>query len=276
MLGHRLVDHLSRSHEVTCTLRQDAGAYAGIPLFTSKNTVFGVNAASVDTLATVFRERRPEAVINCIGIVKQRDDAKQALASIEINALFPHRLALLCGLIGARLIHVSTDCVFSGAQGMYTEADPSDAYDLYGRSKLLGEVGDEGCLTLRTSIIGHELSRKTSLLEWFLAQRGEIRGFTNAIFSGFTTLELSRIIERMLVEHPSASGLYHVSSEPISKYDLLRLFRERFGTPVEIQADPSFHCDRSLDSSRFRAEFGYAPPTWEQMVAELAPVGANA
>jgi dTDP-4-dehydrorhamnose reductase len=182
----------------------------------------------------------------------------------------PHRLAVLARVAGARLIHLSTDCVFSGRRGNYREDDPADAEDLYGRTKLLGEVSEEPCLTLRTSIIGPELSRKSGLLEWFMAQRGgTVRGFTRAIFSGFTTAELSRVIERLL-EEPHASGLYHVSSAPISKYDLLVRINAALGIGVAIGADDSFACDRSLDSERFRSTFGYTPPAWDEMVTELA------
>ena len=168
------------------------------------------------------------------------------------------------------MIHLSTDCVFSGASGNYREDDPSDATDLYGKSKYLGEVSEQNCLTLRTSMIGNELFRRKSLLEWFLAQKGSIRGFKKAIFSGFTTLELSRIIEMMIVRFPGASGLYHVSSEPISKYDLLNLIKTKLKLPIKILPDESFFCDRSLDSSKFRDEFDYQPPTWEEMVDELS------
>jgi dTDP-4-dehydrorhamnose reductase len=196
----------------------------------------------------------------------------KSIPSLEINAIFPHKLALLCKAIGAHMVHQSTDCVFSGNKGNYQESDPSDAEDLYGRSKFLGEVHDNHCLTLRTSMIGRELSRKQGLLEWFLAQQGMVKGFRNAIFSGFTTLELSRIIENLLVNYPEAAGVYHVSSETISKFDLLVLIKEKMGLAVEVISDEAVHCDRSLDSTRFRKEFNYTPPTWEFMIEELSKV----
>jgi dTDP-4-dehydrorhamnose reductase len=271
MLGHRLLKQLRPNHDVRATLRQDAGAYAHYDgLFPPESSWFGVDVRSLERLAEVFADFRPEAVINAVGIVKQRASAHDAIPSLEINSLLPHRLSVLCRGVGARLVHVSTDCVFSGARGMYTEDDPADAADLYGKSKYLGEVGDPGCITLRTSIIGTELARKTGLVEWFLAQRGTIRGFRRAVFSGFTTAELSRVIEGVLLHHPDASGVYHASSEPIRKYDLLVGLRDRLGRDVEIVPDEDFHCDRSLDSSRFRAEFGYTPPAWDAMLDELA------
>ncbi len=223
-----------------------------------------------DSLAEVLAATRPEAVVNCVGIVKQRPSANDAIASLEINALLPHRLARLCRIAGARLIHISTDCVFSGRKGGYLETDPSDAEDIYGRTKYLGEVAENHCLTLRTSIVGRELARKTGLLEWFLAQKGTVSGFSNAIFSGLTTNELSRVIEGMLVDHQNASGIFQVSSAPIDKYSLLLLFQKYLSPDTQVVPDARIVIDRSLDSTRFRNEFGYQPPTWEAMVKELA------
>ncbi len=269
MLGHQLFTHLLPRHDVRCTLRQDLSAYDGLGLFDAQNAYTGIDVRSLERLVEVLADFKPEAVVNCVGIVKQRPTAKESIPSLEINSLLPHRLAVLCKGIGARLVHLSTDCVFSGAKGNYQESDPSDAEDIYGKSKFLGEVHDENCLTLRTSIIGRELARKKSLLEWFLAQSGSVKGFTNAIYTGLTTLEMSRIIETMLLDHPCASGVYQVSSDPINKYKLLLLFRDKLGHNIEILPDETFHCERSLDSTRFRHEFNYKPPSWESMIAEL-------
>lgn len=272
MLGHRLFLHLRGRHDVRVTLRQDAAAYATYDLFPAERSYFGVDVRSSDRLTEVMADFRPGAVVNAVGIVKQRASAREAIPSLEINALLPHRLAVLCAAAGARLVHVSTDCVFTGSRGAYCESDSPDAVDLYGRTKFLGEVTEEPhCITLRTSIIGAELSRRSSLVEWFLAQRGTtVRGFTNAIFSGFTTAELSRIIEMLLLHHPEAHGLYHVSADPIDKHTLLTMIRDRMGLDVRIEPDDSFHCDRSLDSTRFRGVFGYSPPSWESMIQELS------
>lgn len=269
MLGHQLLKHLQPRHDVKVTLRQDIGAYTSFGLFRRDNAYDAVDIRSLDRLVEVMADFRPEAVINAVGIVKQRPDAKESIPSLEINALLPHRLAVLCKGIGARLIHLSTDCIFSGKKGSYLESDPSDAEDLYGKTKYLGEVHEANCLTLRTSIIGRELSRHTSLLDWFLAQRGTVKGFTRAIYTGFTTLEMGRIIEKMLLEYPDASGVYQVSSDPINKYELLLLVREKLGHDVDIVPDDVFCCDRSLDSSRFRSDFNYTPPTWSAMIEEL-------
>ena len=270
MLGHRLFRHLLLRHDARVTLRRDLAEYAGLGLFDGRNAYPFVDVRSTERVLEVLASFRPEAIINAVGIVKQRSEAKHALPSIEINALLPHRLAVLAQAAGARLVHLSTDCVFSGRDGHYAESSPADAEDLYGRSKFLGEVSDLGCITLRTSIIGPELLRKTGLLEWFLAQKGSIRGFKRAIYTGLTTSEMSRIIEMLLERFPDASGVYHVSSDAISKFDLLTLVRDRVGRAVEIVPDETVVCDRSLDSSRFRREFGYSPPAWPAMIAELA------
>lgn len=269
MLGHQLLRHFSQKRDTRTTLRRPLAQYTKTGLFTAANTIDRVDVCDFDTVHQAITGFRPDAVINATGIVKQRAEAEQAIPSIEINALFPHRMALLCAQTGTRFVHMSTDCVFSGQKGNYTEQDVPDASDIYGRSKLLGEVLDAPGITLRTSIIGHELSRKTGLLEWFLAQQGTIRGYRNAIFSGFTTIEMARIIDMLLTRFPQAHGLYHVSSEPISKYDLLCRIRDRMGLSTRIEPDDDFRCDRSLDSSRFRAAFNYQPPAWKVMIDEL-------
>ena len=270
MLGHQLFKHLAPRHTVAVTVRQPLESYAGFGLFNAGNTFDGIDVRALDRVTEVMASFRPDAVVNCVGIVKQRPSAKDAIISLEVNALLPHRLAVLCRLAGARLVHLSTDCVFSGRKGNYAESDVSDCEDLYGRSKYLGEVADEGCITLRTSIIGRELSRKSSLLEWALAQKGKVKGFSKAIFSGFTTNELSRVIEKLLLEHPEAQGMYQVSAEPIDKYELMQLIRTHLHPAIEVVPDEALKIDRSLDSTRFRATFGYKPPSWPDMIRELA------
>lgn len=237
--------------------------------------ISGVDVENTDTLAGVLRDARPDVVINCIGIVKQLATAKDPLVALPINSILPHRLARLCSLVGARLIHVSTDCVFSGRRGAYKETDQSDAYDLYGRSKLLGEVDYDNAITLRTSIIGREVASSNGLVEWFLSSKGEVRGFTKAIFSGLTTDELTRVILNHVLPQPQLRGVYHVSSDPIDKYSLLQLVRETYGCPIEIEPDDSVVIDRSLDSTRFRQETAYAPPSWQEMINAMREFGAT-
>ncbi|MDF1578946.1 MAG: SDR family oxidoreductase, partial [Desulfobulbales bacterium] len=271
MLGHQLLKSWQANHEVCVTLHGGADRYGLYGLFNEANSCYGVDVRDFARIATVAADFKPEAIVNAVGIVKQRSEAHDAIVSLEVNSLLPHRLSRLCGEIGSRLIQISTDCVFSGAKGMYTEDDLEDARDLYGRTKLLGEVHDRQAVTLRTSIIGLELSRRKSLVEWFLAQQGETKGFTRAIYSGFTTLEMARIIERVLTVDTDLAGLWHVASAPINKYELLKRLSTELGrTDLKLLPDSDFFCERSLDGSRFNQKTGYEPPSWDMMLADLA------
>lgn len=271
MLGHALLRAYRGRHALFATYRQDASAYPATRIGDGVDALFGVDVRCLQDVVGAVAAARPDAVVNAVGIVKQRPIAKESIPSLEVNALFPHRLSEVCRAAGARLVHLSTDCVFSGRKGAYKEEDEADAADLYGRSKLLGELREPHCLTLRTSIIGLELSRKKSLVEWFLAQRGPIKGYRRAIYSGLTTAEMARAIEHMLLEAPEVSGLWHLSSAPIDKFDLLGRLQARLGrTDVEILPDDQFTCDRSLDSSALMKRVSYRVPPWDAMIDELA------
>ena len=270
MLGHKLRQTFAPRFDTYVTFRGAPGDYERTGLFDQSRTLGGVSAQDFDSVARVFARLRPEAVVNCIGVVKQDAAAKDPLKSIEVNALFPHRLAQLARASGARLVHLSTDCVFTGREGNYDERAKPDAEDLYGRTKLLGEVGGENCLTIRTSMIGRELAGAHGLLEWFLSQEGKrVRGFRRAVFSGFTTLALAEVIATVLSEHESLSGVWHVAADPVNKFDLLSLVKEIYGLRVEIEPDESFVCDRSLDGSRFREETGIIAPSWPEMIGRM-------
>lgn len=232
-----------------------------------------VDLDNFDTLSDVLRKVRPDVVINCVGLVKQLSAANDPLLAVPVNTMLPHRLARLCALGGARLVHVSTDCVFDGKKGSYTENDVPNAYDLYGRSKLLGEVDYPNAVTLRTSIIGHELSGAHGLIDWFLSQKGPVRGFARAIFSGLPTVELARVMAEYVIPARDLTGVYHVSAEPISKLDLLRLVADRYGHTSEIVHDDEVEIDRSLDSGRFRRATGYEPPSWPTLVSAMHDFG---
>lgn len=252
---------------------RSAGFLARLPESLRPRIVLGVDVDNADSLARLFATARPDVVINCVGLVKQLAEADDPLAAIPINALLPHRLARLCDVAGARLVHVSTDCVFSGRTGGYTEADAPDATDLYGRSKLMGEVDYPHAITLRTSIIGHELGSAHGLVGWFLAQEGAVKGFTRAIFSGLPTVELARVIRDHVLPHPELHGLYHVSAAPIAKFDLLNLVARAYDRSTQIAPDDRLVIDRSLDSSRFRAATGYAPPDWTELIRRMRAFG---
>lgn len=270
MLGNAVLRLFAQSagYEVVGSARSTS-AIRLLPEDLSDRVVCGVDVENMDSLISLFTKVRPGVVINCIGLVKQLAEADDPLAAIPINALLPHRLARLCGMASARLVHMSTDCVFSGAKGMYSEADLSDAKDLYGRSKYLGEVDYPHAITLRTSIIGHELSGAHSLVGWFLAQQGTVKGFTHAIFSGLPTSELARVIRDHVVPHPELHGVYHVSAEPINKFDLLTLVAKAYGKTINITSDDTLAIDRSLDSSRFRQATGYQPQPWPELVSRM-------
>jgi dTDP-4-dehydrorhamnose reductase len=231
--------------------------------------VCNVDVDNVDALRQLLERVRPDVVINCVGVVKQLEAAQDPLLAIPINSLLPHRLARLCMLFGARLIHISTDCVFSGSRGMYREDDVVDARDLYGLSKFLGEVDYLNAITLRTSIVGHELNSAHGLVGWFLAQHGRVRGYSRAVFSGLPTVELARVIRDYVMPRPELHGLYHVSASPIAKLDLLRLVADEYNKEIFIEPDAQLIVDRSLDSTRFRKATGYSPPSWPDLVRTM-------
>jgi len=228
-----------------------------------------IHADQPDSLLAAFTQSRPQVVINCVGLVKQLASANDPLEAIPINALLPHRLARLCELTQARLVHISTDCVFSGGQGNYRESDMPDAGDLYGRSKLLGEVDDRHAVTLRTSIIGHELGHGHGLIGWFLSQQERVKGYTEAIFSGLPTCELARVVRDYVIPNTNLHGLYHVAAEPISKHDLLQIVSRIYGKALQIDPDDRVKINRSLDASKFKQVTGYVAPAWPDLIARM-------
>lgn len=271
MLGHTLFARLSQRGDLDVygTARSAGGLSTWFSAVLLENARTGVSAEDFGSIAQTVADIRPDIVINAIGIIKQVPAAQDPLKAIAINALLPHRIALLCKAAGARLIHISTDCVFSGGKGRYTESDIADATDLYGRTKFLGEVVYPHCITLRTSIIGHELKGKHGLVEWFLAQEGKVRGFSRVMYSGLPTVELARVIADYVIPNKGLNGLYQVSSNPISKYDLLRLIADRYRKTIIIEPDASPSLDRTLDSTLFRRSTGYTPPEWPELVDEM-------
>lgn len=271
MLGSTLfrVFRSSTAHDVIGTVRNSSM----LRFFSSEDVsalLPGIDAADLDGLTDLLYACKPSVVINCIGLIKQFELSNDPLAVLPVNALFPHRLARICEAIGARLVHISTDCVFSGNRGSYTEEDISDAVDLYGRSKSLGELVDyDRSITLRTSIIGREIVTNHSLVDWFLSQEGSTLGYQKAIFSGVPTVELANIIKNIVVPKADLKGLYHVSANPISKFDLLQLIAKQYEKQIEIVPDGRVVIDRSLNSMRFREVTGYAPPDWTELIRRM-------
>lgn len=274
MLGNAMIRLFAESEgfDVLGTVRGERSKRL-LPESLWSRVISGVDVESIDSLTRVLGDTQPDVVINCIGLVKQLAEADDPLVAIPVNTLLPHRLARLCALSGARFVHISTDCVFAGTKGMYVESDAADAQDLYGRSKFLGEVDYPNAITLRTSIIGHELEGARSLVGWFLAQRGSVKGFSQAVFSGLPTVELARVIRDYVLTHPQLHGLYHVSADAINKYDLLQRVANVYGKTIEIVPNDSLVIDRSLDSTRFRLATGFQPKPWSDLITAMHDFG---
>ncbi len=270
MLGNAMFRVLSRRADwrVNGTLRAGE-ALRFFPPELSRRLLTGVDVQQPDGLLGAFSETRPEVVINCVGMIKQRAGAEDPLHAIPLNALLPHRLARWCSLLGARLVHISTDCVFSGKKGGYRETDFPDAEDLYGRSKCLGEVTQAHTVTLRTSLIGHALKGAHGLVDWFLAQTDRCGGYTRAVFSGLPTVELARVVRDVVIPRNGLSGVYHVAAAPISKYDLLREVARVYGKRIDIVPDDRLVIDRSLNAARFREATGYVAPPWPELIRSM-------
>ena len=268
MLGSSLYSFLDAqcAYEVYGTARREFNNSTSKYFPTNKHKIINFDIDDIKDLDDIFDAIKPNIVINCIGMVKQIETSDGGISQIKLNALFPHKLYRVCQRSYARLIHFSTDCVFSGARGMYTESDLPDARDMYGLSKLLGEVVGENCITLRTSIIGHELCTAHSLIDWFLSQSGEVMGYENAIFSGLPTVEVARILKEYIIPNDSLNGLYHLSANPISKFDLLTLVALEYGKELDIKPMSTPQIDRSLDSTLFRSKTGFEPKSWAVMI----------
>jgi dTDP-4-dehydrorhamnose reductase len=239
-----------------------------LPLEMASRLIYGVDLTNSDELMRSIRSFSPDAIVNCAGLTKHVSGGSDPLQALTMNSLVPHRLAELCVISGARLIHVSTDCVFSGNKGNYSETDFADARDIYGKTKHLGEIVSPGSITLRTSTIGHELGTQFGLLEWFLAQ-SRCKGYRRAIFSGLPTVEFARVIRDVVIPNTSLSGLYHVGAEAIDKERLLHVIKRQYGLNTEIESDDSVAIDRSLDSKKFSAEAGYRAADWSTLIKEM-------
>ena len=271
MLGHKVWQEFDKRFDTWVTIRGPVEPWQHLPFFKKEKVIENVDAFSRESINGAFDQVQPEVVVNCIGIVKKLKESESPVSAITINALLPHWLAELCRERAIRLLHISTDCVFSGKAGSYTENELPDPYDLYGRTKLLGEITEGDCLTLRTSIIGRELKRSVGLLEWFLSQRTRtIQGYKHAIFTGFLTSELAVILANIVANYPELQGLYHISSDPINKYDLLNMIKEALSLEITIDEYTGIFVDRSLDSSKLRKILEYQPPTWGEMVQRLS------
>lgn len=270
MLGYSLFSNLSEYErlDVFGTARELAGKEAYFQSFKGR-VVEGVDVCNLDTLDEVLGSLSPDVVVNCVGLIKQHNIAKQHVEAIEINALLPHQLARLCEAHSAKLIHFSTDCVFSGKAGGYTEKSVPDAQDVYGKSKNLGEVAYAPHLTLRTSIIGHELGSSVSLVDWFLSQSGDVDGYSKAVFSGLPTCYIAQLLANDILVNTELSGLYHLSVNPINKYELLNMIASEYGKSIDIKNSEALEIDRSLNSDALRAQLKLNTPSWPSLISEM-------
>jgi dTDP-4-dehydrorhamnose reductase len=271
MLGHKAYQILSRHFDTYSAFKNFNDPLRQLNIFDEGKITDKVDAFDFQSVAKAIDSVNPAVIVNCIGIIKQLKQANNHRISIYTNALFPHLLEEICANRNYKLIHISTDCVFSGSRGNYREEDPSDVSDLYGRTKSLGEVTQsKNAITIRTSIIGRELFTRNGLVEWFLSQNHKtVHGYVNAIYTGLTTIALSREIVRIINEYPDLSGLFHISSDKISKYHLLEIIKKIYSPDIDIIPEEKISCDRSLDSSRYRQETHFRPPSWEEMIQEM-------
>jgi dTDP-4-dehydrorhamnose reductase len=271
MLGHTLLLKLSSREDLTvyATARSEDGLSGWFPGECRERIITGVDAFDFASVEGAYARVKPDVVINCIGHIKQLPNASDPVLSIYLNSLFPHIAEALCGSIQARFIHISTDCVFEGETGNYSESSVPDAKDLYGRSKLLGEVSGPRSLVVRTSLIGHEIKNKLGLVEWFLSQKDRTRGYTKAVFSGLPTIEFAELLTRHILPDEKLNGIYNISTWPISKFDLLKLIAARYGKDISIEPYDAVNIDRSLDSGKFRRASGYEPPRWPELIEKM-------
>jgi len=269
MLGHKLWLELSKYHDVWVTLRGGTKDIPNYSKFNKQQVYTGIEVTNYDAVLDCLIDCKPDYVVNCIGLIKQKALAKDPFSAISINALFPHKLARACNLSGAKLIHISTDCVFSGKKGFYCETDLSDAEDLYGKSKFLGEVTSYNAITIRTSIIGRELKGGYGLIEWFLSKTGKINGYDKVMYNGITTGEMARVLLNVIFQNKNLSGLYQVSSNPISKYNLLCKVKEIMNLDVIIERDCKLVSDRTLNSKNFYTRTRYSVSEWDDMLLDL-------
>ena len=271
LLGHMLIRVLGKSNDVYGSTREVRSSSSPLARFLPQDKwIDEIDASNSESINRVFGFEDFDVVINCIGLIKQRNSQVSDGEMMAVNAEFPHQLAQVANSHGTRVIHISTDCVFSGSKGNYVESDEPDPVDVYGKSKLLGELNDAQNLTLRTSHIGRELTVRKSFIEWLLKHKGgRVDGYSHAIYSGLTTQELSRLISVLLHTNLGITGMFHVSSQPISKLEIINKLNELLNLQVAVTSDSSVQINRSLNSDKFQRATGLTPNNWDQMLSEF-------
>lgn len=273
MLGNSILRCFHESGiDVFGTLRDEEKKRL-LPDSVQDRLISNISADDLNSFETIVKEIKPSHVINCIGVIKQNNTAQDPIKTIFINSILPHQLYQICKNNNVKLIHMSTDCVFSGKKGNYSEDDISDCYDLYGKSKFLGEINCDDALTIRTSIIGHELNSNLSLIDWFLNQQGHVKGYKKAIFSGMPTIEIAKILRDFVIPNFYLTGIAHLAAKPINKYELLKLVAKTYKKNIKLIEDNTIIIDRSLNGSYFERHTGYKPKPWRELIENMKSFG---
>ena len=271
LLGHMLIRVLSGPHDVYGSTREKVSKYSPLARFLPvEKWIDEVDAAEPSSIKRVFEKNQFDIAINCIGLIKQRSDQVDDRLMMSVNGEFPHKLAEIANSSGARVIQISTDCVFSGIKGNYVETDTPDPVDTYGRSKLLGELNDSTNVTIRTSHIGPELGRHTSFFDWVLGSENQtVNGYMGAIYSGFSTRVSAQLIGVLLERFDLYGNVWHLASKPISKFELIELINSVFDLKIQLVEDRQYTCDRSLKMDSLNKRFEFTAPTWRAMIEAM-------
>ena len=272
LIGHKLLQKLSNDFEVVASLHKMKAHYNNLSLFKGKNIIEGIDARNFTLIKDLLNDFQPDIILNCIGITKRKENISDLMFSIELNSLLPHKLAAWARENNKKVIHFSTDCVFDGKHGNYNEESLTTAIDNYGKTKSLGEIIDNHNLTIRSSFIGQELFGKTELLDWFLLNEGKkIKGYTKTLYSGVSTIFMSKIVKKIILSYPKLSGLFQLAPNfPISKYDLLCIARDVYNIDIEIIPDHNIIHKPTLNGSKLRKMIDINVPNWSDMMKELA------
>ncbi len=272
MIGHKMVQSLTPDFSETYgTIRRPFADYQKFSVFAANRIFDGVDVLNFSNLEKILNDLKPSVILNCVGVTLRKPEIQDLHHCLELNSFLPHRLKCWAAQNGARVVHFSTDCVFDGADGDYSEYSQPTAKDNYGRTKYLGEIADSPhCLTLRGSMIGRELFGKTELLEWTLAQRGKaVKGFGRVIYSGTTTVEMGRLVRSLLGRATFLSGIFQVSSTPISKYALLEKINKFYRLELNLTEDCNYVSNKVLLSTKLKAATGFVCPSWDEMIEKL-------
>ena len=266
MIGHKIAQSLSKEHTIIGSSRKNI-----------KSEDLGINDCELithdflkDDILEILDKINPEIIVNCAGITIRRGINDNYDNTILLNSNLPHIIDDWTERNQSKLIHFSSDCVFSGKKGNYLDESIPDATDLYGLSKSRGEVKSKNTLTIRCSIIGREIFNHTELFEWIYSMRGkQIKGYNNVLYSGVTSIWMGRVLKKILKYHTELSGIYNISSEPITKYSLLNLINEHFKLGIEISRDNKIKSNKVLISKKFTEITDINPPNWDDLMTEL-------